>query len=973
MVSLCTPLFATTIFELPAEPNPVIGPVQDEFNWIESKISSMTLEEKIGQLMMVAAYSGKDKAHENEIASLVKNYQLGGLIFFKGGPVKQAKQTNRYQKEAKVPLMIAIDGEWGLSMRLDSTVKYPRQLMLGALQDNQLIYNMGRQIAQQCKRIGVHVNFAPVIDVNNNANNPVINDRSFGEDKYNVAAKGMAYMKGMQDNGVMACAKHFPGHGDTNVDSHLDLPVIQHDRARLEDLELFPFKELIRNDLQSMMIAHLSIPALDPTPNQASTLSKPIVTDLLRHQMGFDGLIFTDALNMEGVAKYYGPGEVEVKALQAGNDVLLFPRDVRAAVKAITNAINNGTLSVSRIEESVRRILKAKYKVGLNRYQPVNTQNIINDLNQVAYDLLNRQINENAQTLVENQHNLVPLKRLDTLRIASVTIGGKPKNFFTKTLDFYAPVDDYYLSKSASETDKQNLLNALKPYNLVITSIHDMSRFKRKNYFVTNSMQDIVQRIEQSKKQILIVNGTPYSLEKFNGMSTLMCTYQDTELSQQVTAQILFGAIGANGALPVTANSQYYYGKTFKTPGGLRLKYTVPEEVGLSRYDFLPIDSIAQKAIDSKATPGCVVLMAKDGKVIFYKSYGYHTYNKKTSVHPGDIYDIASLTKVCATNLSLMKLHEEQRINIDGQLGSYCTRVKGSNKENIVISDMLLHEAGLVSWIPFYAETVDDKKNPGTQYSTKKDGSFNLEVANGLYMDRNYVGEMWDTILSSELLNLGKYRYSDLGYYLFKETVEEQTQLSFDVFTDQKFYRPLGLKTMTFNPLLKHDTKWIVPTEKDDYFRHQTLDGHVHDMGAAMLGGVSGHAGLFSNANDLAIVFQMLLNKGNYGGEYYFSPETIDRFTAIQKENNRRGLGFDKPNLKDIENSPCCEDATSYTFGHTGFTGTCAWADPTYNTVYVFLSNRVHPKMNNTKLLKDDVRTKIQQVMYDALERAGLK
>lgn len=980
LVLWCSSNEAKLNLNLPlVEHNEALSPISEMYTndstieWVEQTLSQMSLEEKIGQLMMVAAYSTKGESHVKDIKSLVQRYQLGGLIFFKGEPTKQVEQTNLYQSVSKTPMLIAIDGEWGLSMRLDSTVQYPRQLMLGALQDNSLIYEMGKQVAQQCKRMGIHINFAPVVDVNNNPNNPVINDRSFGEEKYNVSSKGISYMRGMQENGIMACAKHFPGHGDTNVDSHKDLPVIGHGIDRLRNVEFFPFKEMIRNGLQSMMVAHLNIPALDATPNQASTLSKPIVTNLLRKEMGFSGLVFTDALNMQGVAKYYAAGETEVKAFMAGNDVLLFPTDVGKAIEAMKTAVLNGSITQARLDESVRRILKAKFFLGLKEFTPIETNNLTTDLNKISYDLLNRKLAEKAMTLVENNKNIVPLKNLENLKIATLNIGDKANNIFQKTLGYYAPVDHYFLKKNSTANEKQNLQNALRGYNLVIISMHEMSRYAHKNFGLKQENIDLIQQISQQLETILVVHGSPYSLAKFPNQNTLVCSYEDNPLNQQMAAMLIFGAVGADGALPVTASQAYYFGKSVKTKGGLRLKYTVPEEVGLNRFDFTEVDNIVNEAISDKATPGCVVLMAKDGKVIFYKSYGHHTYDKKELVHPADIYDLASITKVCATNLSLMNLEEQGKISIDKPLGKYLSKVKKSNKADLKIKDILIHESGLVSWIPFYINTIDEDGELLDQYKKTPTGSYKIKVAENLFMNQNYVTEMWDTIRTSELLNEGKYKYSDLGYYMFHEMIEEQTKAPLEVYTNRNFYRPLGLSTMGFNPLDKFRKEYIVPTEKDEYFRNQLLHGYVHDMGAAMLGGVSGHAGLFSNANDVAVIFQMLLNKGTYGGQRYFKPETIEKFTSIQKENNRRGLGFDKPNLEDLENSPCCEAATPQTFGHTGFTGTGAWVDPVHNVVYIFLSNRVHPDMTNNKLFKDDIRTRIQQVMYDALDNAGMR
>lgn len=947
--------------------------------WVDSVMHTLTPEERIAQLFMVAAYSDpvlgkvpKPEKHFSEIDSLIRYYKIGGLIFFQGGPVKQAELTNHYQSISKTPLLIAIDGEWGLAMRLDSTIKYPRQMMLGAISNDSLVYRMGADIADQCKRLGIHINFAPVVDVNNNPKNPVIGSRSFGESKENVARKGVAYMKGMQDHFVLATAKHFPGHGDTDKDSHKELPTVRYSRNRLEDMELYPFRELFKQGIGSTMVAHLCVPNLDSTPNLASTLSKPIVTDLLKNELGYCGLIFTDALNMKGVSSYYKPGEVDLKALLAGNDVLLFPEDVPEAITRIKAAIDSNLITQADVDLHCKKILAVKHWVGLNNYQPVNPENIYTDLNDPSFELTRRRLVESSITLLKNSSDLVPLKRLDTLRIATVAIGERRKNAFQNSLEKYTSVTHFMIGKEPELDEIVSLVNQLDSFNLVIVSIHNTNENPSKNFGFTQEAMSLAASINNRKKVILDVFGNPFSLGKFKGidsMDVIIISYEDMDLIQDYSAQLIFGGIPAKGKLPVSATESFAVGSGIMYDNSIRLKYTIPEEVGINSADLVKIDTIVYNSIKEQAFPGCQVFFAKDGKVFYNKTYGYHTYENKIPVRTNDIYDIASITKIAASTLSAMKLYDEKQLDLEASLKDYIPEWLDTTPcREVVLRDMLAHQAGFIPFVPFYEKTMSKgQPRPGI-YNPEQTTEFPFRVAENFYIHKDYPDTMMKMIISKLKKPRGEYKYSDVGYYFLMKIIEKQTKMKLNEYAEINFYKRLGTDHLTYHPRKKFWLEQIVPTEYDLLFRKQLVHGDVHDPGAAMMGGVGGHAGLFSNANDLGKLMQMYLNGGEYGGERYIARETMKQFTECQfcKQNNRRGAGFDKPAVDGV-NNPVCDCASLESFGHTGFTGTIAWADPKTQTSYVFLSNRVYPNADNNKLLKLGIRSQIMQVVYDAL------
>lgn len=945
-----------------------------EAMWVDSVFNSLSEDQRIGQLFMIRAHSNLGADHVRSVESMIKNYHVGGLCFFQGTPEEQVRLIHRYQKQASLPMMIAIDGEWGLGMRMKkSTISYPHQLTLGAIRDNQLIYKMGTEIARQMKRVGVHINFAPVVDVNNNVDNPVIGTRSFGEDKINVALKGINYMKGMQDNGVLACAKHFPGHGDTNTDSHYALPLIQHNKNRLDSLELYPFKQLIDNGVASIMSAHLQIPVYDDRPNRPTSLSQTVVKDLLQDSLQFNGLVFTDGLGMKGVSAHFAEGAIEAEALLAGNDVLLLPQSLDKARKQIKHYISEGTLSWAAINKKVKRILRAKYRLGFEHFQLPDLNNVRADLNSAQAKVLEEELVEHSLTLVRDPEQLLPIGSVDYNKIAALALGTGRQPFFQKRLRDYGPISLRQASYQLSEQDKANIKEALKHKELLIVSLHNLNKSSAKNFGVKTSIIHFLEELDESHKLILVVFGTPYCLGNFDNIATVLAAYTEEQLYQDLSAQAVFGAVGINGRLPVSASKKSSFNTGVSRGVSLRMGYSHPERVGINSDSLaLKIGHIAKEAISKRATPGCVVLVARKGKIVFNEAYGYHTYAKKVKTKKDDIFDLASITKVAATTLSLMDLVQKSQLGVDDKLGEHLPSLKGGNKDTLSVRDILSHHAKLKPWIPFYTSTLTDNGNRKKNvYRSQQSGLFNVAISSNLYMNQMYIDSVWASINESDLRQNNDYRYSDLGFYYFSDLVKKLSGQDLDAYTQEQFYRPLGLYNIGFNPSHRFTKQRIPPTEEDAYWRKQKVQGYVHDMGAAMLGGVSGHAGLFANSHDLAVLSQMLLQKGIYGNRVYLKADVIDEFSSRYKEETRRGLGFDMKQLDESRSENMSEHASEYTFGHLGFTGTCVWIDPVEDLVFIFLSNRTYPSMRNNKLARMDIRPRIQSAVYESMVKRG--
>jgi len=952
---------------------------QTDTYWVDSVYNSLTPRERIGQLIMVAAYSNRGPEHQAETERLIRTYGIGGIAFFQGGPVRQTTLVNRYQAISKVPILMAIDAEWGLAMRLDSTVRFPYQMALGAVRDTHLIYLMGAEIARQLKETGIQMNFAPVADINNNPANPVINYRSFGEDPGQVYMRALAYMNGMQDLGVLATAKHFPGHGDTGTDSHFALPRITHSRSRLDSVELQPFRRLISDGLGAVMIAHLDVPALEPEPNTPSSLSKKVVTDLLRVELGFKGLVVTDALNMKGVTSVTPPGQIEVKAIQAGNDMVVFVENVETAVRSIEEAVRMGNLTEADIEQRCKAVLSVKYRTGLNQWKPVEVKDLAERLNNTEAELLNRELVASSLTVLQNRDSCIPLKGPDTLRIASVVAGRSETTLFQHRLSAYAPIDEYQIGPDATAEAYDSLMQRLESYNLLVIGIHNMDMRSAKDFGLVKEEIAFLRKIAGKVPVIAVFFGSPYALgllENVSDLAGVVVAYQESSLTMDLAAQLVFGGIGATGRLPVTVQPWYRAGDGMDTEGGIRFSYTIPEAAGMdSGFLKKKIDSVALSGIAAGAYPGCEVFAARNGEVIFHQCYGYHIYESSQPVTPDDLFDLASVTKTSGPLLAIIRLYQDKKISLDAPFSRYWTDFKGTDKRKMTVREVLAHRGGLKDWIPFWMDTKNPdgtyKKNTLQADSTEK---FPVRVSAGLWRYKNYDKEIYKTIRQKPVLKQKKYVYSDLGFHIWPKVIEKLAGMNYEQYLAKEFYEPLGAGTLGYNPYKRFSLDRIIPTERDTFFRMETLHGFVHDEGAAMLGGVSGNAGLFGTIEDLAKVYQMYLWNGSYGGKQYFDPAVIKEFTRCQYEPEgiRRGLGFDKPLLGNdtlsFEDCYPCPSASPASFGHTGYTGTMVWADPSNGLLFIFFSNRVYPTRDNNKLTDLYIRKSILEVLYESIK-----
>ena len=948
-------------------------------NWADSVLNTLSNEERIAQLMVVRLSSIDLKTKtvtffDQLVAELVSKYNIGGICLFQGGPVKQAGILNSLQKSAKTPILICMDAEWGVGMRLlDSVSPLPKQMMLGAMKDESIVYKYGQIVAAQCKRLGIQVNYAPVVDVNNNPNNPVINDRSFGEDKYKVAAFGTQYMKGMQDMGVMACAKHFPGHGDVAVDSHLDLPVINKSMQQLDSLELYPFRKIFDAGISSAMIAHLYIPAIDNRPNRASSLSKANVNDLLRNELHFQGLTFTDALEMQGVNKFFPNGEASVESLIAGNDMLCLPGDVPMTITRIKEAIDSNKLTWDDINMHCKKVLLAKYQYGLASLQPINTNNLAADLNSMVPSMT-RTVAENAITLLaKNDAGFFPLKVSENNKpgsIAYVGIGINSDNTFANRMrkDYNATVFYFDFNKKDSDAVSKMLNTIGSGYKKIVIGIHNMGRSPASNFGLSKQAIELVNALQQKSNAISFVFGNAYSIKNFCSAPNLVLCYEDDAVIQNTALDMLEGDLPYKGVVPVTVCDNFKFGFGITANAG-SLPFKNPNQSGFDIAMTDRIDSITNDAIQRKAIPGCVLLVAKDGKIAYQKAYGHYDFDYNEPVSLSSVYDMASVTKICATTISVMKLYDEGKIDLKKKLGDYLPSVKGTNKEQLSIEKILLHQAGLPAYIPFYKETVDSAGKPlASLYRSAASDSFSIRVANDLYLRSDWKDTIYKRILSCPLGAADKYVYSDNDFIFLGQVVEAISGLSLDEYVRKKFYTPMSLESAGFFPMKHLAAKRIVPTKDEKQFFRPMIKGEVHDPGAAMLGGMAGHAGLFSDVYDIAAIMQMLLDGGTFNGKRYLQKETVDLFTAYQSKISRRGYGFDKPekdNTKREEPYPALS-ASARTFGHTGYTGTCAWADPEKKMVFVFLSNRVNAT-DNELFLKLNVRPKIFESIYKSI------
>lgn len=938
----------------------------EEDHWVDSVYNSMSVERRVGQLLNVRA-NYPNKACLPDIQSLVEDYGIGGMTFFRTDATTLLEQANMLQSLSDIPLMVAIDGEWGLGMRLNDGISYPYQMTLGAIQNQELITEMGVQVAEQCRRLGINIDFAPDIDVNNEAKNPVIGMRSFGENPQQVAERGTRYALALQENGVLPTMKHFPGHGDTKTDSHETLPKVDKPLSEVQKTELYPFEYLIDKGVCGAMVGHLYLPAIEPENNTSSSLSQNVVTKLLKEEMGFDGLIFTDALEMKGAYKNSDPDEVGLKALLAGNDVLLMPINPKKTIEIIVNAIDNPTVA-NRVEESCKKILKMKYRMGLNCYKPQPVESAVNDINHVKYNNFRQRLYNEAVTMLRNKNDILPL--CSGSNVAVVTIGDDCQ--MCKTLkNNNINADAFIFNPEENHKDCDKLLKKLKCYDYVIVNVRNTSIFASKDFGIRKETVAFVEKLSKQNKLIFNLFACPYALAKFkfkNDPVAILIGYEDRAEAVNAVADVIVGRLNPSGKLSVTINKKY------KAGTGLDFKEMLTPEtlpISLIDNDFIrKIDSVAQDGIDMKAYPGCQIIALKDGEIIYEKNFGYFTYDSTHLVTSNDVYDIASLTKVFATTFAIMKLYDEHKISLDAKLSDYFPYLKSTDKGNLKLIEIMTHQAGLAPWLPLCNMTMKDGRIDDRLYRKNIDENHTVRVAEGLYLENDFDFQLFDTIKVSKLGDK-KYKYSDIGFYFLPKIVEMVAHKPFEAYLQENFYKPLGLKHIFYKPLNHIERQNIAPTENDTCFRMQLLQGDVHDQMAALFGGVSGHAGLFANARDLAVLMQLLVNKGYANGRQFISEYTIQKFTsAPYVENmNRRGIGFDKPEVDPkVKLYTPAKQSSMQSFGHTGFTGTFAWADPENQLVVIFLSNRVYPDASNNKLSQNDIRTKIHELLYEAVK-----
>ena len=910
--------------------------------WAETTLNRLTLEEKVSQLVFVwteGSYMSKDSRAWEELERLTLERKLGGFIFSIGDVYEYAVQINKLQALSDVPLMIAADFEYGAGMRIRRSTTFPRAMAVGATRNPDFSYRMGKAIAKEARAVGVHQNYAPVVDVNNNPMNPVINTRAFGDDVKLVTEMALAFIKGTQEEREIATVKHFPGHGDTNIDTHLDLPVLTLSKTRFEKFELPPFKEAFEAGVMSVMVAHISATAFDSVEGIPATVSPAISTELLKNTMGFQGLIVTDAMGMKGVSTKYQIGEAAVLALKAGTDLVLMPPDVDIAADAIVAAVRRGEISESRIDESVRKILRAKRWLGLDQNRFVDVEKVFEVVNSREHKLLAKEIARKSITVLGNKKGLLPLAGFRGMKILDLVAADDedPSNgrqFHGELVQRLGEVDFALVDPRSDSLDYASALEKSLQADLVVAQLHFYTRSGQMTGFVPDKIAALLNEIIRRGKPIVGISfGNPYIVTDFRAIDVYVCAYSGTPVVIEATAEVLFGEQPAEGKLPITIPG------VFKSGDGEELAKTAlsigyPREAGFDPKELSKVDEVINRAIKDSAFPGAQLLVAKDGMIAYKKAYGFFDYGIYSKpVDNGTLYDLASVTKVMATTNAVMKLIDENRMSLDDRVVKYIPEFGQNGKEKVTLYNLLVHNSGLPAWRRFYEFCQDPQCVLDSVYAT---------------------GLMYRTGDSTI--------YSDLGLITMGKVIEKVARTTLDRYVDSVFFRPLGMVNTLYNPpglLLPR----IAPTEVDSFWQKTLLPvkGRVHDENAATLGGVSGHAGLFSTSSDLAIMVQMLLNGGVYEGKRYLKEETVRRFIARQPGSGSRAIGWDTRS----EGRSFSGSLTSMnTFLHTGFTGTSVVCDPDKKVIVILLTNRVYPTRNNTKIFL------VRPEVHDAVLRA---
>lgn len=945
--------------------------------WADSVMNTMTLEQRAAQLF-VPCINPKGGATSDALVKkwLVKD-GMGGVLMSKGTFEEYARLINLSREGSKVAPMITFDGEWGLAMRIEGVDRFPQNMALGAIRDTELLKEYGLEAGREMRLLGINVNFAPVLDVNVNPANPVIGSRSFGENPMRVARDGAAYSAGLEEAGIMAVGKHFPGHGDTSVDSHKALATVSHSMAELEKTDLLPFEKFISEGGSGVMTGHLNVPAVDSSGTPAS-LSKKITTDLLRKQMGFKGLIFTDALAMKGAASKKNNC---VEALKAGADMLVNPISPVNDLKAVTAAVKKGEISEASINEKCRRVLAYKYAMGLNRPAKINIAEVKDEILSQQSEAMNQTLANASMTLVKDPKNLVPMKNLDKNSIAVVNLGGTGAEFsrYCKKYD-----NDVKVYNGVAD------IKAIRKHDIVIAAIHSDNQAVRSGLAALHKVKNLV--------EVFFIS--PYKAAKYSASVTpeasLLMAYEDLPSTERAAAMALFGGIKVNGTLPVGIKG------IAKAGDGLvreknRLGYTNPYAKGMNPILTFKIDSIINSAVDGSALPGAEIVVVKDGDVVIDRAYGKQSMHGRVPVTESTLYDLASVSKATGTLSGVMKAYDLGLFDLEAKASDYIPGLKGTNKEDIKVIELLFHESGIQPSLNVFNVIIDSTSYEGKLFENKptksnpilfqkntyanasaklrrditspiKTKKFPYIAGNGLYVGDVTYDTLMSHIYTSDLRKNKSYAYSCLNFCLLMNMEQNITGIRHDKWVRDSIFAPIGAKITGYRPLDRFTVNDIAATEYDPFIRKATVCGYTHDELACMSGGVQGNAGLFSNAGDLAKLCQMWLNGGVYGDRRVLSEETVKLFTTQKSPTCRRGLGFDKPNKENEDLSPTCPSATAATFGHTGFTGTCFWVDPDNQLIYIFLGNRVNPTRDNVEYRKLNVTSDLFTEIYNSLK-----
>ena len=894
--------------------------------WVEAKVAKMSLEEKCAQLVMSYA-SAEDTSRTSDgykrLVRLVKELKVGGLIFFKGEINQQTELTNELQSLSEIPLLISADYERGLGMRLDDAVEFPYNMAIAAANDYKLTYLAGKYIAEEARAIGVHQNYAPMIDVNRDYRNPIVNVRAFSDDPETVVNHAIAFTQGMNEGNAISTAKHFPGHGATDLDSHYELPVISLNKNEMEEYDLLPFKRIISEGIKSIMVGHLDVKAYEENQSIPSTLSNNIINNLLLNEIKFEGLVVTDAMNMSAITKYYEQDDAIEKAINAGNDIILFPPNDEVAVKAIISSVKSGLIKEERIDFSVKKIISAKKWLGLFDDKLVDTTLISEKVNTKKHKRLASEISEKSITLLKNNKNIIPINPDNYYKTSLVLVRDtRSKNNLKKDKLFEEVLGEnlnYVKTTTLSlRSRKKEYTNALKDIDksdlIVLAYYNSLGR----SLEVNKEHSEFINEILSKKKPVVFISfGNPYLINQFKDIETYLVTYGETDFSQRAMADALVGKNKIQGKLPITIPQT-----EFKFGDGIQLASlgVYEDYFADSVYDFSEIDNLMQEAIKDEIFPGAVLAVGHRGRLVYHKPFGKFTYDKDDQeVAKKSIFDLASVSKVIGTTSAAMFLYDEGLLELDKKVIDYLPKFNNNGKDKITVRNLLLHNSGLIAFVEYYKK-----------FKTKE--------------------EVIDAIMNSKLKypTGTDYVYSDLGLITLQQIIEKLAGKPLDIFLKEKLFDPIGMKRTMYNPGAEflYD---VLPTEVDDYFRMTTVKGKVHDENAYLLGGVAGHAGLFSTAEDLSKFMQMMLNGGIYGGKRYFKESTIANWTTKQTEQSSRGLGWD---TKSEGASSFGNKFSLNSFGHTGFTGTSVWADKDNDVYIVLLTNRVHPTRDNRKIVR---------------------